>query len=230
MRITIVLGAFFPVPPILGGAVEKVWFELAQEFARRGHNVVQISRAMPGLTKDEMINAVRHRRIAGSNAPGTLIALKLFDLLYSIRVVSMLPESDIVVTNTFWLPILIRNAYVHVARFPKGQMRFYGRAVRLQVPSTAVAEAVTAEVPKFSNKIKVIPYPAPKPIAAAPASGLADREKIILYVGRVHPEKGIDLLVKAFARHASTLFADWQLVITGPAGTKLGGGGEAYLD
>ena len=43
MKITIVLGAFFPVPPIMGGAVEKVWFALGQEFARRGHEVVQIS-------------------------------------------------------------------------------------------------------------------------------------------------------------------------------------------
>src|SRR3954454_8699248 len=148
MKITIVLGAFFPVPPILGGAVEKVWFELAQEFAKRGHNVVQISRAMPGLAKDEMINGVQHGRITGSNTPRTLIALKLSELLYSIRAVSMLLESDSVGTNTFWMPILIRKAYVHVARYPKGQMRFYGRAVRLQVPSTAVAEAVAAEGPK----------------------------------------------------------------------------------
>ena len=40
MKITIVLGAFFPVPPIKGGAVEKIWFALGQEFARRGHDVV----------------------------------------------------------------------------------------------------------------------------------------------------------------------------------------------
>ena len=44
MKITIVLGAFFPVPPLLGGAVEKVWFALGPEFVRRGHEVVQISR------------------------------------------------------------------------------------------------------------------------------------------------------------------------------------------
>ena len=43
MKITIVLGAFFPVPPLMGGAVEKVWFALAQEFARLGHEVTQIS-------------------------------------------------------------------------------------------------------------------------------------------------------------------------------------------
>jgi hypothetical protein len=37
MRITIVQGAFLPVPPVLGGAVEKIWFALGKEFASRGH-------------------------------------------------------------------------------------------------------------------------------------------------------------------------------------------------
>ena len=36
MKITIVLGAFFPVPPTMGGGVEKVWFTLAPEFVKRG--------------------------------------------------------------------------------------------------------------------------------------------------------------------------------------------------
>ena len=47
MKIAIVLGAFLPVPPVMGGAVEKVWFTLAAEFVRRGHNVTLVSRALP---------------------------------------------------------------------------------------------------------------------------------------------------------------------------------------
>src|SRR5579862_3380431 len=31
LKITIVQGAFFPVPPLMGGAVEKVWFTLGRE-------------------------------------------------------------------------------------------------------------------------------------------------------------------------------------------------------
>ena len=37
MKITIVLGAFLPVPPVIGGAIEKSWFALAQEFVSRNH-------------------------------------------------------------------------------------------------------------------------------------------------------------------------------------------------
>jgi hypothetical protein len=161
MKTTIVLGAFLPVPPIMGGAVEKVWFALAQEFARRGHEVVLISRAIPGLRRSETSAGVKHLRVRGFDIPRSLIWLKFLDLVYSLRAMSLLPKAGIIVTNTFWLPVLLRNSkrgqlYVHVARYPKGQMRFYGRAARLQTPSHAVACAVIAEVPELAEKITII--------------------------------------------------------------------------
>ena len=158
MKITIVLGAFFPVPPIMGGAVEKIWFMLTQEFARRGHEVVVISRAMPQFPRQEILAGVKHFRVRGFNAPRSLIWLKLLDLIYSIRTMSVLPKVDIIVTNTFWLPLLLRNSkrgqiYVHATRYPKGQMRFYKKAARLQAPSHAVARAIAAEAPALAKNI-----------------------------------------------------------------------------
>src|SRR5258707_5552694 len=140
MKITIVLGAFFQVPPTMGGGVEKVWFSLAPEFVKRGHDVVMVSRRMPGLPGEETIHGVKHLRVAGFDTPRSLIWLKFLDLIYSLRTMSILPRADIIVTNTFWLPILLRNSrrgkiYVHVGRYPKGQMCFYGKVARLQSPS-----------------------------------------------------------------------------------------------
>src|SRR5437870_3036139 len=126
MKITIVLGAFFPVPPTMGGGVEKVWFTLAAEFVKRGHEV-----------------------------------------------------------------------------------------------------AIAAEVPKRADKVSVVPNPVPRSATSPPAIG--DRDKIILFIGRVHPEKGVHVLVDAFVSGARAAFADWKLMIVGPTETKLGGGGEAYL-
>jgi glycosyltransferase involved in cell wall biosynthesis len=234
MKITIVLGAFFPVPPIMGGAVEKAWFILAQEFARQGHDVVQVSRAVPQFPREEIIAGVSHRRVRGFNAPRSLIWLKVLDLIYSFRAMSILPKADIVVTNTFWLPLLLRNpkrgrVYVHVARYPKGQTRFYGRAARLQTPSHAVARAVSEEAPKLAARVAVVPYPVPASISEARPPPVAERAKIILFVGRIHPEKGIDLLVDAFAGGPNAVFADWKLIVVGPAESKFGGGGEQYL-
>jgi len=63
----------------------------------------------------------------------------------------------------------------------------------------------------------------------SPPPAIGDRDKIILFVGRVHPEKGVHLLIDAFASGARAAFVNWKLMIIGPTETKLGGGGEVYL-
>lgn len=234
MKITIVLGAFFPVPPTMGGGVEKVWFTLAPEFVRRSHEVTMISRKMPNLPRQETIDGVKHLRVAGFDTPRSLVWLKFLDLIYSVRAMSILPPADIIVTNTFWLPILLRDTtrgkiYVHVGRYPKGQMRFYGRAARLQAPSRAIADEISREAPSPADKVIAIPYPITTPAIASTPLLLSAREKIILFVGRVHPEKGVHVLIDAFAEGAPSAFANWELMIVGPTETKLGGGGEDYL-
>src|SRR5690349_10291048 len=130
LRITIVQGAFLPVPPLLGGAVEKVWFALGQEFARQGHHVVHVGRSHPDLPVDSTENGVTYRRVRGYDTPNSMWRLKAMDLLYSLRVRRILPAADILVTNTFWLPLVERRPsrgvpYVHVARYPKGQLKLY---------------------------------------------------------------------------------------------------------
>ena len=231
MKITIVLGAFFPVPPTMGGAVEKAWFALGQQFAARGHAVTMISRAMPGLARDEFANGMHHLRVAGFNTPRSLIRLKLLDLAYSLRARRVLPPANILVTNTFWLPMLTRDprrgkVYVHVGRYPKGQMRFYKHAARLQAPSSDIAKAISRETPSLRERTIAIPYPRPE--SSSTGAPLGSREKIALFVGRVHPEKGVHLLVEAFAQLLGSELADWKLVIAGPTDVSHGGGGDDY--
>jgi len=228
----------------MGGGVEKVWFTLAPEFVKRGHEVVIVSRKTPERLREETVDGVKHLRVDGFDTPRSLLWLKFLDLIYSLRTKSILPEADIIVTNTFWLPILLRDSkrgkiYVHVGRYPKGQMRFYGKAARLQAPSNSVARAIASEAPRLAHKVTVVPYPVTtsirqrtdspgRTITASPAA-IGDRDKIILFVGRVHPEKGVHLLVEAFVNGARSAFAGWKLMIVGPTGTRLGGGGEGYL-
>jgi len=234
MKITIVLGAFLPVPPVMGGAIEKSWFALAQEFVSRNHDVTIISRALPQFARYEIVDGVRHIRVRGFDTPRSLLWLKILDLFYSVRVRRVLPAADILVTNTFWLPLLVRDSspgkiYVHVGRYPKGQMRLYGRAARLQAPSSDVADAVKHEAPSAAQKVTAIPYPRPQIISAEAPLPLETRAKIVLYVGRVHPEKGVHSLVEAFTRLRRSNFADWKLIIVGSTDSKEGGGGEDYF-
>ena len=206
MNITIVQGAFLPVPPLLGGAVEKSWFDLAPEFVRRGHHVTYLSRRFESLPNEETLAGVQHFRVPGFDAPHSMLLYRAMDAVYAWRARRRLPPADIVVTNTIFLPVMIRSSrpgklYVHVARFPKGQMRLYQHAARLQTVSGAVADAIRAECPPVSDKVKVIPYHLsshPPPLDATELD--APRPRRILYLGRIHPEKGLDILLRAFGR------------------------------
>jgi glycosyltransferase involved in cell wall biosynthesis len=220
-----------PVPAIFGSSVEKIWFSLGQEFARQGHTVTHISRQHPSLQQEELVEGVHHIRIPGYDSPRSLVRLKWRDLLYSRRVLRVLPRADILVTNTFWLPVIAPSTkagkiYVHIARYPKGQMKFYKQAARLQTVSTVIQNAVCREVPRLAAKVKVIPNFVSIKQAVASAD---ERSKSILYVGRIHPEKGVHLLIEAFAKLVAGGVSDWKLRLVGPWQFEYGGGGEQFL-
>ena len=237
MNITIVQGAFLPVPPVAGGAVEKLWFDLGREFARRGLAVTHISRLWPGQPACSDADGVAHRRVGGFDYPRSRVLAKAMDLAYSLRCFRAVKRSDVIVTNTFFLPLLLslfarRGAvYVSVHRYPQGQMRLYGKVDRLQCVSTAVADAVRAQAPSVGALVKVVPnYVSARLGAAEVAEGWSARRREVLFVGRVHPEKGIDLLLRAFAGIAPARRAGWSLRIVGPHETAAGGGGSAFLE
>ena len=237
MNITIVQGAFLPVPPVAGGAVEKLWFDLGREFARRGLAVTHIARRWPGQPERGDADGVAYRRVGGFDYPRSRWLAKAMDLAYSLRCFFAVGRSDVIVTNTFFLPMLLSLfrrpgvvVYVSVHRYPQGQMKLYGKVDRLQCVSTAIAEAVLAQAPRLGAIVKVVPnYVSTRLGAAEAASGWAARRREVLFVGRVHPEKGIDLLIDAFAGIAPAHRAGWTLRIVGPHEIAAGGGGAGFL-
>jgi len=237
MRITIVQGAFLPVPPLRGGAIEKAFHSLAREFAKTGHKVTYVSRQCDGLPEQETENNnLTHTRIKGYDASGSLLKFKWQDLLYSIRARRILPIANILITHTFWLPILATKpqkhgaTYVHVGRSPKGQMRFYKNAARLQTVSSPIAQAIQKEIPRNrQGQVKVLPYPLDPSFIETQLSE-NPRRKRILYTGRIHPEKGINLLIKSFVNLPDFLKGQWELKIIGPWKEEQGGAGSVYME
>ncbi len=236
MRITIAQGAFLPVPPKRGGAIEKAFHALAREFAANGHSVNYISRLCDGLPAEQIESTnLYHTRIKGYNAPKSLLKLKWLDLLYSTRIRRILPDADILITHTFWLPILVRNPkygklYVHVGRSPKGQMKLYRHAARLQTVSSPIAELIKRELFEADKKLpKVLPYPL-DPAFLQSTTLRKKRPRTLLYTGRIHSEKGLDLLVKAFTSLPRRIKDKWKLRITGPWRRSQGGAGRTYLE
>lgn len=215
----------------MGGAVEKMWFSLGKEFARQGHTVTHVSRRVDGLPAAEVIDGVQHIRVSGFDTPRSGLVLKLRDLQYTIRARSIFSEPfDVIVSNTFWAPILLprlarRVCMVDVQRMPKKQMRLYQRVARLRANSSAVVDAIQHELPTHLHP-KVVMVPNPLPFVPTVSVAYTHKKPVILYVGRIHPEKGLELLIQAYKLTDQS----YRLKIVGPYDIAAGGGGTAYLN
>jgi glycosyltransferase involved in cell wall biosynthesis len=231
VRIAILQGAFLPVPTILGGAVEKMWFSLGKEFARQGHDVLHVSRLVGGLPSSETIEDVQHIRIPGFNTPRSGLILKFRDLQYTLRTRSVFStEFDVIISNTFWAPIFLPKraqqvCVVDVQRMPKKQMWLYRHVARLRANSSAVVTAIQHELPEHLHQ-KVIMIPNPLPFVPTEDVDSSQKKPVILYVGRIHPEKGLDLLIKAYRQTNQ----QYCLKLVGPYDIAAGGGGIDYLN
>jgi glycosyltransferase involved in cell wall biosynthesis len=160
----------------------------------------------------------------------------LKDFLYAAKMATLLPESDICVTNTFWLPLLVsrfrRNfgkLIVAVHRYPKGQMWLYRRCDRLTTVSNAVRDAIVRQSPHVAPLVNIIHNPIDTNVFQSPSGdrSFASGQRIV-YTGRIHPEKGVHVLIEAFSILHSK-FPKLQLRVIGPIERTQGGGGKQYL-
>ncbi len=232
MRITIATGPMFPLPPVRGGAMAKMWWALAPEFARRGHAVTVLACRHPDMPAAERIGEVEFRRIGGFTQSGRIALDLARDLVDAARVIAAAPPADWLITNDFWLPALaaLRPSRGRVAisanRYPKRQFGLYRRVARVVAPTRAIAAAIAAQQPRLTDGLRVVGNAFDGAIVANAAVSRASDS--VLYAGRVHPEKGVHLLIDAFRKLVDRRPAA-QLVIVGPSAAGQGGGGEDYL-
>jgi glycosyltransferase involved in cell wall biosynthesis len=237
MNITIVMGFFLPMPPVAGGATEKSWNGLARQFTACGHKVVIISRMWPGWPESEVQAGVEHRRLLGYDHTARL-ALNLWrDFKWSWRVWCALPAADVTIVNSVTLPSWVgwlrRDAgkiVVMPGRMPKGQFRVYRRIDRVLAVSTSVRDALLEENPALRANIRITGYPIDWS-ALAGARGNQSGVLTIGYIGRLHREKGLDLLAGAIELLAQqTDLPPWRVLLCGPSDIPHGGSGDDYAD
>jgi glycosyltransferase involved in cell wall biosynthesis len=239
MRITIAMGFFLPVPALAGGATEKIWLRLAEAMTAEGHDVTVISRRWPGLASTERRNGVHHLRLPGWNHTRSLGLNLCLDWLWGRRVRRALPEGDVVVCNTVSLPFRLRRlrpaagrVAVVLGRMPKGQVRIYGGVDLLLATSEAVATKARAENPAVTDRIVL--FPNPIDWHRHRSASRQDKDRLpfrIGYIGRIHPEKGLEQLLEAAVLLTQRGdLPDWLLEFTGPWTVPQGGGGGAYRD
>jgi len=96
----------------------------------------------------------------------------------------------------------------------------YPRAARVVALTRDTAAWLTAHVP--GSRLEVIPNAVDWPMTCGEPVVLPTRDpgrRMLLAVGRLHPVKGFDLLLQAWAQLAG-VYPDWDLVILGDGGER----------
>jgi glycosyltransferase involved in cell wall biosynthesis len=231
MKITIATGPTYPFPPVGAAGVQKVFLALAREFSRLGHDVTVFARSWPGQPETEEFSGIRIVRWGGY-AQGLNIWSDLGkDFIYAARAFRRVPSADVVVTNDFWLPFMLkfadRGALVVAAhRFPKQQYRLYRHARAVIAVSRPVAKAIRTQEPSLAERVFTINNPVDtQTFSFRPR--VPGEKCVIGVLGRIHPEKGVHLLLESTSRLVRQ-GCPVEVRIAGPWRESQGGGGERY--
>lgn len=212
------------------GGAQRVFSDLANHFHEQGKKVLVLTFA-PHADDFFQINlALDRTHINGIGASKNFLQslVSNFVRIRRIRrivreykpstVISFIGTTNIlVILATLFMPVrVIISERNDPSRQSLGRIwdflrrRLYRYASIVTANSQHAINALKAYVPQ--HKLVYVPNPIPLPVQNAQT--MAQRENIILSVGRLYPQKGIDLLLRAFANIAHE-YLDWRLEIVG---------------
>lgn len=223
----------FVLPNVSGGGAARVAAILCGEWAKAGHEVHLVTYEEPGTIPFYPLNEriVRHQIGLSVSPKGVLgfisnnarRVLRLRRTLRRIRpaaVIAFLSEANItavLASRGLGVPVLISErthpGHAKLSALRSAARRFtYPQATRLCVQTEEVRDWY------FRNlgvETSVIPNPVSRPEVDEEEQGTArtDRRRVVS-LGRLHPVKGFDRLIDAFAKIAPEA-PDWDLVIHG---------------
>ena len=239
MKISIITSPFGCIPPHAIGAIEKRWYNVSKVFVENNNQVSFLSKKPNEVNISNNITSdgINIRYIAGYEWQKNQKVNIILDLIYSIKALYILEKTDILILNTFWTPLLAvffkwkyKKVVYNVARFPKGQFKFYKYIDRLSCVSTAVYNELISQTPERENQSKTIPNPVDLTYFY-PQKKMYSKIFTILYSGRIHPEKGLTVLAEAFDKLCEKYSnVSFELKLVGATSISKGGGGQVYIN
>ena len=229
--INIITSPFGCIPPHAIGAVEKLWKSCGDYYLSKGIKVCFISKK----PEDNISNTDTNIYVKGYGRTGSWMKDFLLDLVYSVKALWKMPKCEAVVLNTIWTPVLLplfrwkyKVSLYNVARFPKRQFGFYKAVDVLSCVSSAVYNCLLEQTPSSEKQTCVIANFIDTDIYHPYRKHQLSEKATILYTGRVHREKGIELLVEAINKLRGNY--DVSLKIIGAWDMPRGGSGKEYKD
>ena len=218
------------------GGAERVAATLVNAWAERGDAVTLTptysSKGTCFYPLSDKVELAWLADLSGTRASGAMAAFKrLLTLRRHIRdtrpdvIVSFLTNVNvaaILATRGLGIPLIVCERTNPVAETTTGTVwrklrrLLYPRADMVTVQAEDTAGPFSRQVPGI-KRLAVIPNPVHFPLPRAepiltPITG--DGRKRLLAVGRLHADKGFDLLIQAFSQLAAS-HPDWDLVILG---------------
>lgn len=235
MKITIITGPFLSLPPYAIGAVEKLWYSIGQSLINKGIDIIFISKKPYNIDSN-----YTYRYIKGYERTGSWIKDFFLDFIYSFRALLQLEKSDIVILNSLWTPVLIRlfNKKVKfkifsVERFPKKQLGIYNKIGKIdffRCCSSSVYNEILKQNENLKNKSWIIPNFIDDNIFYLKEKRELSKDYKVVYSGRIHKEKGLDILIKALEYLYKKEKIEISLILIGPSDKERGGSGKAYIN
>src|SRR5216683_518107 len=191
LRIAMVAPPWFDVPPPAYGGVEAVVADLVDDLAARGHEVTLIG-AGQDLTRASRFIPL------WPEPPSERLGDPFPEVVHAARVAEVLDDldADVVHDHSLAGPLLGRGrrvpTIITVHGPVSGEEGEYYRALGDSVRLVAISEAQRAHAPGLSwaatvhNAIRPSTFPF-----------RADKEEFVLFLGRMHPNKGAHLAIDA---------------------------------
>lgn len=227
----------FLIHSLASGGAERVTANLANHWARAGHEVVIVTIERADLDHYTLEPAVRRMALglAGDSA-GSLAALAgNLQRVRAVRQVLKLERPDVAIAMMTQANVMLAIASLrlglrtigsertHPAQMPVGRMwnalrRFwYGRlgAMVALAGETRDWLALHTSARNIAVIANPVPWPFPRQEPLLPVwSGRCAGRRLLLAVGRLSDEKGFRTLIQCFARLARR-HPEWDLVILG---------------
>ena len=231
MKVTIITGPFSCIPPDSIGAVEKLWYSLGDYWHKQGEDIFFVSKRP--VQKTNVGGEVGRIYVKGYDRTGNKWADLFLDLIYSYKALQVAPKAEIVVLNSIWSPLLyvlfkkkFKGALYNVARFPKRQLGLYRAMDCLACVSTAVYDALVAQSSSVAHIACVVPNFIDTEVFRSEKPRRLSAIPTIVYAGRIHKEKGLNLLMQAVAIVRQSY--DVKLKLIGAQSVSEGGSGLGW--
>ena len=233
MKISIITGPFMCLPPFAIGAIEKRWYNVGNILSKT--NEVYFISKEP-VSKGLIQSSPSHIYIKGYSRTNSWLKDCFLDLIYSYKALKKAPPSNIVILNSIWSPILyplfkkkLKHSLYNVARFPKKQLGLYHSIDCFSCVSLAVYNNALIQTPNIKNKLCVINNPIDTHNFYFKGNRKCSKTPTIVYSGRIHKEKGLDILISAINILNNKGFKI-NLSLIGTKDIAKGGSGDEYVN